>query len=275
MDPMPGKSTDQEFMMPKKKSKKTLHLPMIPLRGLMVFPHMVLHFDVGRARSVSALEQAMVEDQQIFLVAQKDGETENPGVEDLCQVGTVASIKQVLNLPGDSIRVLVEGLQRAFLRAVTQEDPCWEADVEVPAQEMADTPETQALVRTTHELFEEYAQASMRVSGETLRSVSDVDRPDQLADIIAANVLTRVEDRQAILEEIDVERRLETLCAILIRETELAGIEKQVQSRLKKQIDKNQKVIICGNRSKPFRRNWGTRTPQTWRICAKSWRRLR
>ena len=257
MDPMPGKSTDQEFMMPKKKSKKTLHLPMIPLRGLMVFPHMVLHFDVGRARSVSALEQAMVEDQQVFLVAQKDGETENPGVEDLCQVGTVASIKQVLNLPGDSIRVLVEGLQRAFLRAVTQEDPCWEADVEVPAQEMADTPETQALVRTTHELFEEYAQASMRVSGETLRSVSDVDRPDQLADIIAANVLTRVEDRQAILEEIDVERRLETLCAILIRETELAGIEKQVQSRLKKQIDKNQKDYYLREQIKAIQEELG------------------
>ncbi|MBR4359152.1 MAG: endopeptidase La [Clostridia bacterium] len=244
-------------MMPKKKSKKTLHLPMIPLRGLMVFPHMVLHFDVGRARSVSALEQAMVEDQQVFLVAQKDGETENPGVEDLCQVGTVASIKQVLNLPGDSIRVLVEGLQRAFLRAVTQEDPCWEADVEVPAQEMADTPETQALVRTTHELFEEYAQASMRVSGETLRSVSDVDRPDQLADIIAANVLTRVEDRQAILEEIDVERRLETLCAILIRETELAGIEKQVQSRLKKQIDKNQKDYYLREQIKAIQEELG------------------
>ena len=243
--------------MPKKKSKKTLHLPMIPLRGLMVFPHMVLHFDVGRARSVSALEQAMVEDQQVFLVAQKDGETENPGVEDLCQVGTVASIKQVLNLPGDSIRVLVEGLQRAFLRAVTQEDPCWEADVEVPAQEMADTPETQALVRTTHELFEEYAQASMRVSGETLRSVSDVDRPDQLADIIAANVLTRVEDRQAILEEIDVERRLETLCAILIRETELAGIEKQVQSRLKKQIDKNQKDYYLREQIKAIQEELG------------------
>ena len=243
--------------MPRKKSKKTLHLPMIPLRGLMVFPHMVLHFDVGRARSVAALEQAMMEDQQVFLVAQKDGETENPGVEDLCQVGTVASIKQVLNLPGDSIRVLVEGLQRAFLRAVTQEDPFWEADVEVPAQDMADTPEAQALVRTTHELFEEYAQASMRVSGETLRSVGDVDRPDQLADIIAANVLTRVEDRQAILEEIDVERRLETLCAILIRETELAGIEKQVQSRLKKQIDKNQKDYYLREQIKAIQEELG------------------
>ena len=196
--------------MPRKK-KNTLRLPLIPLRGLMVFPHMVLHFDVGRARSVAALEQAMMEDQQVFLVAQSDGDVEEPTMDELCRVGTVAAIKQVLNLPGDTIRVLVEGEQRAFLRAITQEDPYWIADVEVPTQELPDTPETEAMVRSTHDLFEEYARASMRVSGETLRSVSEVDRPDQLADIIAANVLTRVEDRQAILEEIDVEKFMELL----------------------------------------------------------------
>ena len=242
--------------MPRKK-KNTLRLPLIPLRGLMVFPHMVLHFDVGRARSVAALEQAMMEDQQVFLVAQSDGDAEDPTLDELCRVGTVAAIKQVLNLPGDTIRVLVEGEQRAFLRAITQEDPYWIADVEIPVQELPDTPETQAMVRATHDLFEEYARASMRVSGETLRSVSEVDRPDQLADIIAANVLTRVEDRQAILEEIDVEKRLEKLCEILIRETELAGIEKQVQSRLKKQIDKNQKDYYLREQIKAIQEELG------------------
>ncbi len=242
--------------MPRRK-KNTLRLPLIPLRGLMVFPHMVLHFDVGRARSVAALEQAMMEDQQVFLVAQSDGDVEEPTMDELCRVGTVAAIKQVLNLPGDTIRVLVEGEQRAFLRAITQEDPYWIADVEVPAQELPDTPETEAMVRATHDLFEEYARASMRVSGETLRSVSEVDKADQLADIIAANVLTRVEDRQAILEEIDVEKRLEKLCEILIRETELAGIEKQVQSRLKKQIDKNQKDYYLREQIKAIQEELG------------------
>ena len=242
--------------MPRKK-KNTLRLPLIPLRGLMVFPHMVLHFDVGRARSVAALEQAMMEDQQVFLVAQSDGDVEEPTMDELCHVGTVAAIKQVLNLPGDTIRVLVEGEQRAFLRAITQEDPYWIADVEVPTQELPDTPETEAMVRSTHDLFEEYARASMRVSGETLRSVSEVDKADQLADIIAANVLTRVEDRQAILEEIDVEKRLEKLCEILIRETELAGIEKQVQSRLKKQIDKNQKDYYLREQIKAIQEELG------------------
>ncbi|MDD6682727.1 MAG: endopeptidase La [Clostridiales bacterium] len=241
--------------MPKKK--EMMHLPLIPLRGLMVFPHMVLHFDVGRPRSVAALEQAMVEEQLVFLVAQKDGDVEEPAVSDLCQVGTVALIKQVLNLPGDSIRVLVEGQHRALLHAVTQEEPYWEADVIVPPQDVPETPEIEALVRTTHELFDEYARASMRISGETLRSVGDVERPDQLADIIAANVLTRVEDRQAVLEEIDVEKRLETLCGILVRETELATIEKQVQSRLKKQIDKNQKDYYLREQIKAIQEELG------------------
>ncbi len=245
--------------MPRKKKNAMLHLPLIPLRGLMVFPHMVLHFDVGRARSVAALEQAMMEDQQVFLVAQRDGDVEEPAVEDFCRVGTVASIKQVLNLPGDTIRVLVEGKQRAILRAVTQEDPFWTADLELPPQDVIMTPELEAMVRTTHELFDEYARASMRVSGETLRSVSEVDKPDQLADIIAANVLTRVEDRQAILEEIDTAQRLETLCGILIRETELAGIEKQVQSRLKKQIDKNQKDYYLREQIKAIQEELGDR----------------
>lgn len=241
--------------MPKKKEK--MHLPLIPLRGLMVFPHMVLHFDVGRPRSVAALEQAMVEEQLVFLVAQKDGDVEDPGTEDLCRVGTVALIKQVLNLPGDSIRVLVEGRHRAILEAISQEEPYWEADVLVPSQEVPASPEIEALVRTTHELFDEYARASMRISGETLRSVGDVERPDQLADIIAANVLTRVEDRQAVLEEIDVEKRLETLCGILVRETELAAIEKQVQSRLKKQIDKNQKDYYLREQIKAIQEELG------------------
>lgn len=225
-----------------KRKSKTIRIPLMPLRGLMIFPHMVLHFDVGRPRSIAALEAAMLEGQQIFLSAQKDGEVENPTAEDICRVGTIALIKQVLNLPGDSLRVLVEGRQRAVLKSIVQEDPHWVADVTPIIDETPQDDTTLlALVRTTHELFEEYARASMRISPETLKSVSDVEAPDQLADVIAANVLTRLEDRQAILEEVSVTARLETLCGILIRETELAGVEKQVQGRIKKQIEKNQK----------------------------------
>lgn len=217
-------------------------MPVLPLRGMMVFPHMVLHFDVGRPKSVAALEKAMMEDQRIFLVAQMDAEIDEPQLDDLCRVGTIAQVKQVLNLPGDSIRVLVEGVRRAVLVSVVEEEPCMVADVRPVRDDHArDSAEMKALVRTTHEFFEEYCTASMRVSQETLRSVMDVDKPDQLADIIAANVLTKLEDRQAILEKLKVKDRLEELCGILLRETELADVEKQVQARIKKQIEKNQK----------------------------------
>ena len=219
-----------------------LRMPVLPLRGMMVFPHMVLHFDVGRPKSVAALEKAMMGDQRIFLVAQMDAEIDEPELSDLCRVGTIAQIKQVLNLPGDSIRVLVEGVRRGVLGTVLEEDPCLVATVRLVREDVApDTAEMKALVRTTHAFFEEYCNASMRVSQETLRSVMDVDKPDQLADIIAANVLTRLEDRQAILEKLKVKDRLEALCGILVRETELADVEKQVQARIKKQIEKNQK----------------------------------
>lgn len=221
---------------------KLVKLPVLPLRGMMVFPHMVLHFDVGRPKSVAALEKAMMDDQRIFLVVQKDAELDEPHDADLCRVGTIAQIKQVLNLPGDSIRVLVEGTQRAVLNTITDEDPCMMGVLRMVREEVAqDSDEMKALVRTAHEYFESYCNASMRVSQETMRSVMEVDRPDQLADIIAANVLTKLEDRQAILEKLKVSDRLETLCAILLRETELSDVEKQVQARIKRQIEKNQK----------------------------------
>ncbi len=217
-------------------------IPVLPLRGMMVFPHMVLHFDVGRAKSVAALEKAMLDDQRVFLVAQKDAEIEEPAIDDLCHVGTIAHIRQVLNLPGDSIRVLVEGVRRATLETIIEEEPFLVADVRPVREESARvSTELKALVRTTHEYFEAYCKSSLRVSQETLRSVMDVQKPDQLADIIAASVLTQLEDRQAILEKLSVRERLETLCGILLRETELADVEKQVQARIKKQIEKNQK----------------------------------
>ncbi|MBE5769246.1 MAG: endopeptidase La [Clostridiales bacterium] len=224
------------------RRKSTVALPVIPLRGLMVFPHMVLHFDVGRARSVAALETAMMADQQVFLVCQQDAEVEDPGVEDLCPVGTIASVKQVMNLPGDNLRVLVEGVSRGKLVSLNQEEPFMEGNVAaLPDITGKDDTELMALVRVTHEAFEEYAKISQRVSPETVASIRDVEDPAQVADVIAANVLNHLEDRQAILEEGDVASRLETLCGILVRETELAGVEKQVQARIKKQIEKNQK----------------------------------
>ena len=227
---------------PKKKHTQPVSLPMLPLRGLMVFPYMVLHFDVGRKKSVAALEQAMVGDQRIFLVAQRDAEVENPDVDDIYHVGTIAVIKQVLKLPGDNIRVLVEGKNRAILRAVTQEEPYFIGALdEVIPQGTVVSLEADALLRTARKYFEDYCKVSGRVSMETMQSVLEIEDPGQLSDVIAAHVLTKVEDRQQVLEEYDDMTRLETVCAILVRETELAGVEKKVQARVRRQIEQNQK----------------------------------
>ncbi|MBR3763854.1 MAG: endopeptidase La [Clostridia bacterium] len=222
--------------------KKTVRMPVLALRGLMVFPYMVLHFDVGRPRSVTALEKAMATDQRIFLTAQLDTEIEEPVAEDLCRMGTVAVIRQVMNLPGDTLRVLVEGEKRAAIEKMVQDDPCFMADIrQVEDTCTMDEIELLALVRSVKEFFEEYGQASQRVSQETMASIREVEDAAQIADIIAANVLTRLEDRQQVLEKTDVGERLDTLCTILAREIELVGVEKQVQARVKKQIERNQK----------------------------------
>ena len=249
---------EQALAKPKKNCMQPVSLPMLPLRGLMVFPQMVLHFDVGRKKSVAALEQAMLGDQRIFLVAQRDMDVDNPDIDDIFHVGTIAAIKQVLKLPGDNIRVLVEGKSRAVLRAVTQEEPYFEGALdELIPQAVPASIEVDALLRTAHTYFEEYCKMSGRVSGETMQSVLEVEEPGQLADVIAANVLTKVEDKQQILEEFDDIARLEAVCAVLVRETELAGVEKKVQARVRKQIEQNQKDYFLREQIKAIQTELG------------------
>ncbi|MEG0768005.1 MAG: LON peptidase substrate-binding domain-containing protein, partial [Clostridia bacterium] len=243
--------------MPSKKIKYET-LPILPLRGLMVFPHMVLHFDVGRPKSLAALESAMTGDQQVFLVAQYDADEDNPSRKDCCAVGTVSRVKQVLKLPGDNIRVLVEGISRAKLRNIVSEDPFLLGEItHMQDRSRADTLTLEALLRTTQQFFDAYAHASGRISNETLASVGEVEDPAKLADIIAANVLTRLEDRQHILELADIGDRLEALCGILARETELTGIEKQVQARVKQQVEKNQKDYFLREQIKAIQTELG------------------
>ncbi len=226
--------------MPRKKTNLTM--PVLPLRGKMAFPRMVLHFDVARIKSVAALQEAMMQKQQIFLVAQRDEDEQDPDREDLYQYGTIATIKQVMNMPGDNLRVLAEGEIRGELMRLSQRDPFLMGRVRMlNADEPEDTMEYAALQRTAKDAFEEYAKLSKRVTPETVASIRDIEDAGQVADLIAANVLTKLEERQEILEEIDVRSRLEKLCTILSRETELAGVEQQVQARVKTQIDKNQK----------------------------------
>lgn len=239
------------------KKKTNLELPVLALRGLMVFPHMVLNFDVGRQKSVSALEQSMMDGQQIFLVAQRDADEEEPRVENLCRIGTIATVRQVMNLPGDAIRVLVEGECRGELTLILQEEPYLKGSIRKVEEEAKDEPEMQALIRATHDFFEDYAKTSQRISQETAASIRELEDPGQLADVIAANVLSHNDDRQAVLETLGVAARLEKVCVILARETELAGVEKQVQARIKKQVEKNQKDYYLREQMKAIQTELG------------------
>ncbi|MBN1777341.1 MAG: endopeptidase La [Clostridiales bacterium] len=241
-----------------KRKQPLTRLPVLPLRGTMVFPHMVLHFDVGRAKSVSALEKAMLEDQRIFLVAQRDADVDSPALSDLYTVGTIAKVKQVLNLPGDSLRVLVAGEKRAKLKALVQDEPFLLAELTViSTRRPKNTDEMQALVRTTHAIFEEYCSQSLRVSQETLQNVMSIHKPEQLADVIAANALTQFSNRQELLEITSVQKRLERLCTILLRETELSELEKNIQARIKLQIEKNQKDFYLREQIKAIQTELG------------------
>lgn len=224
--------------MPRKKTNLTI--PVLPLRGMMLFPKMVLHVDVLRSKSVEALQQALIDDQQLFLVAQKDVEVEDPQIEDLCPIGTVVTVRQVMTLPEDKLRVLVEGDSRGELIALKQMEPYMIGRIHLPKVEKPDDDmKTEATVRATHDIFDEYAQLSQRVSPENVASIRQVEDPEYLADLIAANILTRLEDKQQILEELDPLLRLEKLCVILKHEIELINVEMQVHTAVQNMMDKN------------------------------------
>lgn len=218
--------------MAQKKNKQNIKTsPLLPLRGIVVFPNMILHFDVGRTRSVKALEEAMMNDQKIFLAAQKDPSLEEPGQEDVYTVGTTAKIKQLLRLPGDTIRVLVEGLARAEILEYVSEEPYYEVKVREHSDSKAfvKNPETEALVRQVISHFETYAKLTNRISPDTTFSLSTMEDYSRLADVIAANMILKLEQKQSILREILPKKRMEKLLGILVKEIEILEVEKKYQ----------------------------------------------
>ncbi len=234
-------------------------LPLIPLRGLSVFPYMVLHFDVGREKSISALEEAMANDQMIFLTTQKEAETDLPTSEDFYEVGTIAKIKQMLKLPGDAIRVLVEGISRARIIELTQEEPFFKAEVEeeMVEAELEIDKELEALMRTVLDAFENYVSISNRISPEILMSVTAIEEPGRLADIISSHMILKIEQKQEILEAFHPKDRLEVLHRLLLREIEILEIERQINAKVKKQINKVQKEYYLKEQLKAIQEELG------------------
>mgnify|MGYP001117960321 CR=1 FL=1 len=244
------------------ENKKTISnriIPLIPLRGLNVFPYMVIHFDVGRDRSINALEEAMVKDQLVFLVAQKEAEINNPTFEDIYEVGTVAKIKQMLKLPGDTIRVLVEGINRGRIVDVLQKEPYFEVKIEEHhyTREIDLDSETEALMRTVANAFGEYTEISNRISPEILITIAEIEMPGRLADTIASNVVLKPTQKQEILEAFDPLKRLEILYKILLEEIQILEIEKRINNRVKKQISKVQKEYYLREQLKAIQKELG------------------
>ncbi|MDD3350405.1 MAG: LON peptidase substrate-binding domain-containing protein, partial [Eubacteriales bacterium] len=218
-------------------------MPMIPLRGLSIFPSMVLHFDIGREKSISALEKAMMMNQKVFLSTQMNPDMDLPTRDDFYQVGTIAKIKQMLRLPGDTIRVLVEGVSRGKIADYISEVPYFKCRV-TPIEEQeyeSFPPRIVALMRTVLASFEEYLSINPKISQEIFASVASVEQPGRLADVITSHLDIKIEEKQEVLEAFDIEKRMEILSAILNKEIEILNIEHAITSKVRTQINKNQR----------------------------------
>ncbi|WP_068615717.1 endopeptidase La [Paenibacillus tuaregi] len=239
------------------KSGKGRRFPLLPLRGLLVYPSMVLHLDVGREKSVKALEKAMVEDNLILLCSQSEVNIEEPTQEDIFRVGTVAKVRQMLKLPNGTIRVLVEGMERAEIIQYLDTEEYYEVMAkELPEEETSD-PEVDALMRTVLTQFEHYINLSKKVTPETLAAVSDIDEPGRLADVITSHLSLKIKDKQDILETVDVQKRLEKLLDILNNEREVLELERKISQRVKKQMEKTQKEYYLREQMKAIQKELG------------------
>ena len=232
-------------------------LPLLPLRDVVVYPHMVLPLFVGREKSIQALEDAMAGDRQVLLVAQRDAGDDNPSAAGLHPVGTVSSILQLLKLPDGTIKVLVEGSYRASIQQVEEGASFAVATVqEVDSEEIPDA-EADALVRTTVAQFEKYVNLSKKVPAEVLTSLSGIDEPGRLADTIAAHMSVDLEQKQKVLEIADIRERLEHLMGLMEAEIDLFQVEKRIRGRVKKQMEKSQREYYLNEQMKAIQKELG------------------
>ena len=207
------------------KASSNRTIPLLPLRGLLVFPNMVLHFDVGRDKSIGALEDAMAADQKILLVSQKDAKVDFPTESEIYTTGTVAKIKQLLKMPQDTIRVLIEGLNRAVIQNYVQTDPFFKVEIRevIESDQKADNQE-EALMRSILSLFENYINMTKNLPLDILVSLKNVTNPGRFADIVASHLSIKIEDKQKILETLNFKERLELLFQIISQEIEILDI---------------------------------------------------
>jgi len=232
-------------------------VPLLPLRGTLVFPRMMMHLEVGREKSVSAVVDAMGQDRRILLATQKDADVEQPGPEDIHEIGTLAEIKQLVRLPDGNLRVLVEGLSRARIIDFTRTDPSHRVRVEELRLPADQRPETEALVRTVSNLFEQYVKLSRKLGSDALNSLQGITEPGALADHITSLITIKVEEKQALLDTPDVNQRLTTLAEILYREIEIGELERKISHRVRKQMEKSQREYYLREQLKAIHKELG------------------
>ena len=232
-------------------------LPLLPLRGILVFPGMVLHLDVGREKSIEALEKAMVDENLILLSTQRELQIEDPEPKDIYSVGTIVKVRQMLKLPNGTIRVLVEGLQRARILEYVKTDQYFEVRLEKIQEINRDDLDIMALMRSVLDHFEQYLRLSKKLSPDIYAAVSDIEEPGRLSDLIASHLPIKTSEKQSLLETIDVQQRLEKLLVIIHNEKEVLELEKKISTRVKKQMEKTQKEYYLREQMKAIQRELG------------------
>lgn len=247
--------------------KEYREVAMLPLRGLLVFPYTVIHLDVGRKKSIQAIEESMLDTKEIFLATQKEAQTDDPEEEEIYTIGTVAEIRQVLKMPGGTMRVLVEGLYRAEVQSYLSYEPFIKVEVEVLREgENLKSPETEALMRTLVSQFEQWVRMSKKIPPETVVSVVGIEEPGRLADVIASHLTLRINEKQRILELKHVADRLNFLCELLVKEMEVLELERKINIRVRKQMEKTQKEYYLREQMKAIQKELGDKDEKTSEI---------
>ncbi|WP_110111521.1 endopeptidase La [Bacillus sp. CGMCC 1.16541] len=247
-------------------NKEKMIVPLLPLRGLLVYPTMVLHLDVGRDKSIQALEKAMVEDHLICLVTQKDMSIDEPTEQDLYSVGTLAKIKQMLKLPNGTSRVLVEGLKRASVKRFEEEE-FFTVEIETYETEEEADLEDKALMRTLLDYFEQYIKLSKKISVETFSTVTDIEEPGRLADIVSSHLPIKVNQKQEVLEINDVKERLNKVIGYIHNEKEVMQLEKKIGQRVKKSMERTQKEYYLREQMKAIQKELGDKEGKTGEVA--------
>jgi ATP-dependent Lon protease len=235
----------------------TNSIPLLPLRDVVVYPQIVQPLFVGRPKSIKALETAMASDKKVLLVAQKSAADDDPSASDLYQIGTVATILQLIRLPDGTVKVLVEGLDRAKIKSVNYEDDYVTANVSVLAGEEPSAKETDALIRSLLAQFDHYVQLSKKIPPEVMSSISSIDEAGRQVDTIASHMSLQLDEKQNLLELAGLQARIEHLMALIESEIDLFAVEKRIRGRVKKQMEKSQREYYLNEQMKAIQKEMG------------------